>query len=218
MASTKRSSSTASAGAPRPPSARERILAAAAELFLAKGLNAVGIEAIIERAGVAKMSLYHHFESKDALIEAFITERDAAWREWFQKTVERLGKSPRARVMAIFDAAALWFATPEFRGCPFLNTAAELSDPSHPARKKGLEHKKLVKGYVEGLVREAGYKDPAEIADELCLLLNGAVSMACMEGSPAAAGRAKTAAKRLLEGATNGGRAAGAAHKTRKKA
>lgn len=209
MASTKRSSSSTSAGTTRPPSARARILAAASELFLAKGLNAVGIEAIIERAGVAKMSLYHHFESKDALIEAFITERDAAWREWFQQTVERLAKSPRARVMAIFDAAALWFATPEFRGCPFLNTAAELSDPSHPARKKGLEHKRLVKGYVEGLVREAGYRDAAKLADEFCLLLNGAVSMACMEGSPAAAGRAKAAAKRLLAGAANGDRSRG---------
>ncbi len=125
---------------PTQSAARERVLDAASELFYREGIRAVGIDTIIARAGVAKMTFYHHFKSKDLLVVEFLRRRDERWRRWLAETVERLSPDPRERPLAIFDALAGRFANPDYRGCAFINTVAETADPGHAARHAVLEH------------------------------------------------------------------------------
>ena len=95
-------------------SARDRILNAASELFYREGVQNVGIDRIIAESGVAKMSLYNHFKSKDALIAAWLQERDVSWRTWFQTTVEQLVTEPCDRILAVFDALHEWLTSLTF--------------------------------------------------------------------------------------------------------
>ncbi|MCM1982546.1 TetR/AcrR family transcriptional regulator [Lyngbya confervoides] len=111
---------------------RDRIMQAASTLFYQKGVQNVGIDRIIAELGVAKMSLYNHFKSKDALIAAWLQQRDHNWRDWFQHRVEALATAPQERLLAMFDALQKWFSQPDFCGCAFINSAVELVDPEHP--------------------------------------------------------------------------------------
>ncbi|MGP1309423.1 MAG: TetR/AcrR family transcriptional regulator [Phycisphaerales bacterium] len=181
----------------RPP-ARERLLDAATELFVKHGVNNVGIDAIVEHAGVAKMSLYNHFASKDDLVAAALERLDDEWFAWLRATVERLGRKPADRPLAFFDALGEWFATPEFRGCPFLNTHAELPDAAHPARARCDAHATRLRAYLEDLLRDAGVARPGAVADDFALLTQGAVSLAAVTGLPDPAKRAKRLARSLL--------------------
>ena len=127
--------------APAPSAARERILDAASAAFYARGLGAVGVDAIVEDAGVAKATLYRHFRTKDDLVVAFLRRRDERWRAWLRDAVERLaGGRPAERPLCVFDALGEWFASEEFRGCAFINAATEIADPAHPARSAVEDH------------------------------------------------------------------------------
>ena len=180
---------------------RERILQAAARLFYAQGFHSTGIDRIIAEAGVAKMSLYQHFRSKEELIGAFLARRDDFWCDWLQGRVEALASTPRARLLAVFDALGEWFASDGFRGCAFINAAAEFTDARHSARVLSRQHKERVLAYLQGLVEAAGLARPAELAAQLALLVEGAIVTAQV-GTPAealnTAARAKTMARRLL--------------------
>ena len=127
---------TASTGATAPrdrpaSAARERILEAAYDLFSHQGVRAVGIDAIIERSGVARMTLYRHFASKDALVLAFLERREERWtKEWLQGEVERRSAAPGERLLAIFDVFDEWFQRSDFEGCSFVNVLLEISDPA----------------------------------------------------------------------------------------
>src|SRR4026209_2475406 len=110
----------------RPPPARERILATAYELFSRRGIRAVGIDEVIERAGVAKATLYRHFPSKDDLVLAFLERREQLWtREWVEVEARRRGSTPEAQLLAIFDAFDEWFHANDFEGCSFINVLLE---------------------------------------------------------------------------------------------
>lgn len=186
---------------PTQSAARERVLDAASELFYREGIRAVGIDTIIARAGVAKMTFYHHFKSKDLLVVEFLRRRDERWRRWLAETVERLSPDPRERPLAIFDALAGRFANPDYRGCAFINTVAETADPGHAARHAVLEHKARVRAYVRRLLEEAGLAGAdgaAALSEELMLLIDGALVTAAREGTPAAAYAAKRTATKLL--------------------
>jgi AcrR family transcriptional regulator len=186
-------------GTPTPAPARERILDAASAAFYRRGINAVGVDAVVAEAGVAKATLYHHFRSKDELVVAFLRRRDARWREWLSSAVERLAPNPRNRPLAVFDALGEWFASDDFRGCAFINAAAEIADPAHPARAAVEDHKRLLAGYLDGLLREAGSADPAADAGAVLLLVEGAIVSALIERDAAPAARARLAAARILE-------------------
>ncbi|MGH7703427.1 MAG: TetR/AcrR family transcriptional regulator [Gemmatimonadales bacterium] len=186
-----------------PSSVRERILDSAADLFYKRGIRNVGIDEIIARAGVAKMSLYKHFPSKDALIVEWLRRRDQRWRHWFVTAVERSGSTPRRRILGVFDALAEWFGTRDFRGCAFINSAVELADPRHPGFQASLEHKELVYQYLRELTTAAGAPRPEALARQLVLLMDGAIVGALMQGSGAAPARdAKRAAQAMLAGAS----------------
>jgi AcrR family transcriptional regulator len=182
----------------RPP-ARERILDAASAAFYRRGIGAVGVDAVVAEAGVAKATLYHHFRSKDDLVVAFLRRRDTRWRDWLRGAVERLAPDPGARPLAVFDALGEWFASEDFRGCAFINAAAEIADPAHPARATVEDHKRLLGEYLGELLREAGAADPEADAGALLLLVEGAIVSALIEQDPAPAHRARLAAARILE-------------------
>jgi AcrR family transcriptional regulator len=157
--------------------ARQRILDAASEMFYRNGVRAVGIDAIIARSRVAKMSLYRNFPSKDALIAAWLEDRNAFfWRRWDKAEAARVG-DPRGQLEAILDMIAATASHPKWRGCPFLNTGTEFPEPQHPARAVILTHKRVVRERLRTLAGAAGARDPDLLAQQLQLLIDGAYAI-----------------------------------------
>ena len=175
---------------------RERILDVASQLFYEKGIRAVGIDAIIGEADVARMSFYRHFRSKEGLVVACIARRDEAVRAWFDTQVRRIAPDPKDRPLAVFDALAKRFASEDFRGCGFINAMAESSDRTGATHRSAAGHKARFQVLLAQLLREAGL-DEAHAAD-LLLLFDGATVAAVREGSAAPAFRARRMAAALL--------------------
>ena len=182
----------------RRPSARDRILAAASELFYQEGVNKVGIDRIIAKSGVAKMSLYNNFKSKDDLIAAYIQEYDQTWGPWFRNKVESLAAEPEAQLLAIFDVLHEWFQKPDFRGCTFVNTAVELANPDHPAAQIAVKHKEMTVAYIQSLTTAAKLTKPEALAFQIAILIEGAIAIAVMGKTAETALQAKAAASMLI--------------------
>jgi AcrR family transcriptional regulator len=180
--------------------ARERILRAADELFYARGIRNVGIDEVIAKAGVAKASLYKHFESKDMLVMEWLRQRSEAGRKRFLDTIEQRASTPKERVLAIFDELEANCGKSDFRGCAFLNAMVELADPNHPAHRVMVEHKQSVREYMRKQAEAAGLADPEDVSYHLAMLYDGAVVSAQGDCSSQAAHRARHAAEKLLEG------------------
>lgn len=156
------------------PKARA-ILRAASDLFYAEGIHAVGVEAIAERAGVTKKTLYDRFGSKDRLVVTYLTERDREWRIFLDGRLEAAGSDPAARLAALFDASADWHAERGGKGCSMINAHAEISDPAHPAYSVITEQKRWLLGFLTDLARDAGVADPERVGAELTVLHEGAL-------------------------------------------
>lgn len=178
--------------------ARERILDAASLAFYREGIRAVGVDAVIADAGVAKATLYRHFPSKDALVQAFLERRDRRWRAWFTETIVRRAPDPDDRPLAVFDALGEWFGSDDFRGCAFINAAVEITDPDHPARGAVRTHERLLAEHLVLLCEEAGLANARAAAAGLLLLVEGAIVCALIEGDATSAVRARAAARALL--------------------
>ena len=178
----------------KPP--RDRLIDAAIRLFGDEGIRATGIDRLLAEAGVAKMSLYKHFESKDALVVAALQRKDQLFRETFQAMLATR-HDPRARLLSVFDALEKWFCRPGFRGCLFLNAAAELPEGGCPARRAIAEHKEWVHQQFRDLAKEAGADEA--LADQCMLLFEGAIARAYVTGDPSVAREARRAAEVLLE-------------------
>lgn len=157
-----------------PEGARERILQTAHDLIYREGARAVGIDRIVAESGVAKMSLYRWFPSKDALIAAVLEERERnVWMIWNQN-MERHKNSPLKQLRAQFESLSQVIAHPSTRGCAFLNVAVELADESHPAREIVRRHKTDLLNKVAELTAAAGAKQPKVLAEQLMLVADGA--------------------------------------------
>jgi AcrR family transcriptional regulator len=182
---------------PETSEARQRILETANRLFYQDGIRAVGVDRIIAEAGVAKMTLYTHFPSKDDLILAVLKHRDQTAMEFFRSAMERHGRKAKDPLRAFFAALKEWFETPGFRGCAFQNAAVELADPAHPGAEFARGHKRRFGEFLRGLVEEAIGKAAAKVAPAVALLVEGAIMTAVVQGSPAAADVARDAALRL---------------------
>jgi AcrR family transcriptional regulator len=179
--------------------ARDRLLTAANELFYAHGVQTVGIDRVIEQAGVAKASLYNTFGSKENLVGAYLEGRHQATVDRLRRSVES-HTDPRQRLLAVFDAQAEMFAEPSFRGCAFITASAEAPDGGliqHAADDYRLEIRTL----LTELAREAGAADPAALGRQLQLLYDGGGLAAQMDRDPHAAAAAKAAAELLLDAA-----------------
>jgi AcrR family transcriptional regulator len=176
------------------PSARERILETAQRLFYRDGFRAVGIDTIVAEAGVAKMSLYRHFPSKDDLIVAYLEESNRRYWEWLDGAVADVD-DPLEKLVGMFAAIEKMATSPECLGCTFQGTAAEFPDRDHRGHQVAVAHKDTVRQRFTTLAREAGLTDPQALGDHLLLLMDGAWIAARMygPGNPAK-GLAATAA------------------------
>jgi AcrR family transcriptional regulator len=178
--------------------AKESILATATRLFYAHGINNVGVDRVVAEAKVTKTSLYRHFPSKELLVIAFLGRINDEWSAWLKSRVERRAASPRERLLVVFDALGEWFRTPAFRGCPFINTAAEVSSRNSPMAKAAWVFKRGFRDYLRTLAVEAKADAPELLADQLLLLADGAIVRAAMTGDMSSARVAKKAADTLI--------------------
>ena len=192
-----------SAAAPTASKARQRILDAAYDLFSQHGIRAVGIDSIIERSGVARMTLYRHFQSKDELVLAFLEDRERRWTvTWLQGEVHRRASSPGDRLLAIFEVFDGWFRKPDFEGCSFINVLLEIADPTdvvHQASRGYLAH---IRAFLEELTTDAGVADPQGFARQWHILMKGSI-VAAAEGDTDAALRAQDVGRLLLSNAVS---------------
>lgn len=178
--------------------ARQRILETADRLFYQDGIRAVGVDRIIAEAGVAKMSLYKHFPSKDDLILTVLKHREEGVLEFFRSSMARHGKKVRDPLRAFFAALKDFFESPGFRGCPFQNAAVELANPAHPGTKFVRGHKQRFSEFLRGLVEESVGRAAAKVAPAVNILVEGAIITAVIQGDPATADAARDAALKLV--------------------
>jgi AcrR family transcriptional regulator len=183
-------------------SARERLLAAASELFYDEGVHTVGIDRIIERAGVAKASLYNTFGSKDALVRAYLEGRHALQVERITRYLARYS-DPRERLLGVFEAQGQLFADPTFRGCAFVSASAE--SPGELVEQATTEYRGWVRALLTGLAREVGVAAPETLGRQLHMIYDGSSLSARMDHDPSASVAARTAAETLLDAALAAG-------------
>ena len=179
-------------------SGRERVLDAAYRLFSRHGTRAVGVDRIIAESGVAKMTLYRNFASKDDLILAFLERREERWtRAWLQETVQSRVSTPAQRLLAIFDVFGEWFARDDFEGCSFINVMLEVDDPGSPVRRESVRQLSEIRGFISALAQEAGVDDADAFARQWHILMKGCI-VAAAEGDRQAAARARELGTLLL--------------------
>lgn len=181
------------------PTPKQRLITAASDLFCQRGINAVGVDAIVESAGTAKTTLYKLFGSKDQLVEVVLEAEGSAWREWFTAAILKAGDTPQARLRAIFPVLATWFREKRFYGCPFINAVAEHDKSSDRLRKLALGHKRQVLEFVRSIAVEASAREPDRLTHEIALLMDGAIVAAMITKDPKVANVAQAALERLLD-------------------
>ena len=186
-------------GYPRTVGARDRIVDTAYDLFSRHGIRAVGVDRIVAESGVAKMSLYRHFRSKDDLVLTFLQERERRWtNDWLRAEVEQRGTTAAQRMLAIFDVFGEWFLIEDFEGCSFINVLLEFDDRSNRMRQASVEHLGKIRSFLQELATEAGAGDPAALAHQWHILMKGSI-VAAGEGDRVAAQRAQEIGQLLLE-------------------
>jgi AcrR family transcriptional regulator len=182
------------------PGARERIVRAAGDLFYADGIHAVGVDRVTAAAGVAKATMYQQFRSKDELVAACLQRRAEQWRASVADPVLALSGSAARRVGAVFERLGKTFAAPGYRGCPFINAAAEYPGPDGPVAAAIAAHRAQVRGLFAELLADVPAARRAALTDQLVLLYDGTMVGAQLDQGPRAARRARAAARQLLEG------------------
>lgn len=180
-------------------SARGRLLSAATHLFCKNGINATGIDAIIEEAGTAKTTLYKLFGSKTNLVHAVLESEGKQWREWFIGAIEAGGGDAETKLARIFPALKSWFGEERFYGCPFINAVGEHDKDQKQFRNIALKHKKVVLAHIEKLASEMGAAEPKVLAHQLTLLIDGAIVAAMVSRNPGVADTAGLVACSLFE-------------------
>jgi AcrR family transcriptional regulator len=178
---------------------RARILAAAGVLFAEEGVARTGVDTLIEAAGVAKATFYRHFPSKDALVVAWLRDPQTRWFDRVRARAEAGAATPAELIPRFFEAVAEWLETGDFVGCPYLNTAVEVSDPAHPASQAIREHLAEIGAYLERQVAATGHDDAARLGRELHTLLAGSISLAVANRTSAFTFAARDAAVELLD-------------------
>jgi AcrR family transcriptional regulator len=181
----------------RPSAARQRILDTAFRLFYAHGIRAVGVDRIIAESGAAKATFYKYFPAKDDLVVAYLDTVDGIWSQQLHEAAEAAGTAPADQLVGMFDALGSACRRDGYRGCAFINAAAE-SEPGTPVHDRTLTHKTAVRGWVRGLAADAGAADPDLLARSLTLLLDGVLASGSVDGLPDAPAAAKEAALALV--------------------
>jgi AcrR family transcriptional regulator len=187
---------------PAGPTARERLLAAANELFYAEGVHTVGIDRVIERAGVAKASLYNTFGSKDELVRAYLEGKHSQQARRISRWVERYD-TPRERLLAVFESQGELFASPGYRGCAFVGASAE--SPGQLVEQAAADYRGWLRSLLVDLATAAGVAAPEPLARQLQMIYDGASLSARMDHDPDAAAAARATAETLLDAALAAG-------------
>jgi AcrR family transcriptional regulator len=178
--------------------ARQRLLETSYTMFSTRGVRDVGVDEVIERAGVAKATLYRHFPSKDDLVIAFLEEREQRWTlDWVEAEARGRGSEPEQQLLAIFDLFDEWFHREDFEGCAFVNVMLEMG-PLHPVGSASVSHLENIRAVVRRLAEEAGLRDPHSFASSWHILMKGSIVQA-VEGDLDAAARAKSMARLLID-------------------
>jgi AcrR family transcriptional regulator len=178
--------------------ARMALIESAIRLFCRQGITATGVDAIITHSGVARVTLYNHFGSKDGLVAAALEEEGAAWRAWFFARIAQAEGPPAARLLAIFDVLAEWFARDDYFGCALMNAVAEYRNQSLAILKVMQAHKKPVLEHIRSLCDAAGADDANALAGQIDLLMDGAIVKALVRGDAKPAQEARSIADALL--------------------
>lgn len=185
----------------RAPAPRDRLMAAA-QLFYAEGIRAVGVDRLADEAETPVMSLYRHFGSKEGLVKAFLHDTDARSRAKFQREIERVASTGKERVLAAFDVLGAVIADPGYRGCTFINVSVEMADPYHPFVDIAVAHKAFMRAIFARYLAEAGVRETEPLATQLLLLMDGVFVRAQMHADhDDAAPHGRRAAEVLLDAA-----------------
>jgi AcrR family transcriptional regulator len=180
------------------PEARQRIVDSSYELFSQRGIQGVGVDEVIEKAGVAKATLYRHFPSKNDLVLAFLESREERWtRGLVEAGARSRGGTPEEQLLAIFDVFDEWFRREDFEACSFINVLLEMG-PEHPAGRASMRHLENIRSIVSELAEEAALRDPASFARSWHILMKGSIVSAA-EGDVEAAHRAQSMARQLID-------------------
>lgn len=177
---------------------REIVIDAAITLFKKNGINATGVDRIIDEAKVSKKTLYNHFKTKDELVLAALRKDDELGRNALMGYASSASDDPLQQVLAIFDFYTLWFNSPNFSGCLFTNSAPEISEDNISGKRVCAEHKMLIQQFIERLLVKAGLCDAKALATKINLLLEGSIVYAYVLGDRNAAREAKHMAMTLL--------------------
>jgi AcrR family transcriptional regulator len=178
---------------------QQHILETASALFYSQGIKATGVDAIVKAAGTTKMSLYKYFPSKDELVLAHLQKsREDMQKQILDGMAARL-EAPKQQLLAIFDVFEQLMGTPEFRGCPFINAAAEFAAENNPVQQASAEFYAAFRGTLADLAKQAGIENAEELAGQLVLLIAGAVVGEQMQRNSGSMQRARAAATILIE-------------------
>lgn len=183
---------------PAPETARDRLIKAATALFFRYGINATGVDAIVEAAGTAKATLYKSFGSKEGLVEAVLEARGNAWRDDFTQALALFPGDARAKLVGIFDILGEWFTTEAFYGCPFTNAVGEFDKRDAHYKRLALVHKRVIIDHIERLAEEGGLRDAHDVACQLCMLVDGAIACALINNDAKVAQTARAAALKIV--------------------
>jgi AcrR family transcriptional regulator len=178
---------------------REKLLDRATDLFYTHGLHAVGLDRILRDVGVTKTTFYNHFESKDELIcEVLKRRHDWEMASFLEAVNEISGGDPRRKLLALFDVLHKWFTEPDFRGCQFINAAAEFPLPNDPVHREAARHKLATRQLLRETAQAAGAAHPNELADQILVLFEGAITLRQVIGDDQAAATASVVAEKLV--------------------
>jgi AcrR family transcriptional regulator len=174
------------------------VLEAAYDLFSRGSLGATGVDTVIAEAGVAKMTLYRNFGSKEELALAFLELREERWTYgWVAREVAERAETPAGKLLAIFDVFGEWFARDDFEGCAFINILLELHGQEGPVGAAAMRHLANIRTVLAGLAAQAGIEEPESFARQWHILMKGSI-VAATEGDPEAARRAQAMGELLL--------------------
>jgi AcrR family transcriptional regulator len=180
-----------------PSETRDIILDVTEKLIYRHGIAATGMDFLVKTAGVSRKSIYRYFANKDELVIAALQRRDERWMHWLRTEVERSQDSGE-RLLALFSALKVWFASADFRGCAFINTSGETGDAQDPVRLLAKAHKQKLFEYALELCEAHGTPDPKQQAAQLLILIDGAITVALVMGDSTAADNAQCMARTLL--------------------
>lgn len=177
---------------------RDKILATAEQLIYQNGIQATGMDLLVKTSGVARKSIYRYFATKDEVAAAALNARDVRWMNWFRAESDQ-APDARARILNMFTVLKRWFESEGFRGCAFINTAGEVGDPQDPIRLIAKLHKQKLLAYTLELCEQLDIADPDPLANQLLILMEGAITVARVMGDYSSADNAQAVARLILE-------------------